>query len=141
MKKLQFVSALLLGLFAFGATAQAPAAKDEIGTAHKHALLAQGSTTLTLAQMHLHHVINCLVGESGAGFDAAVGNPCKGQGNGALADAASDQALLGKLQAALSAAQTGLQATALGGAQQEAAKAAAALEAAPTQKAAGGYKW
>ncbi len=30
--------------------------------------------------MRLHHVINCLVGPRGRGFDAAVGNPCKGVG-------------------------------------------------------------
>ncbi len=141
MRKLLVLLPLLLSWLAFGAVAQAPSVKDEISTAHKHALLAQGSTSLDMVQMHLHHVVNCLVGSSGAGFDAAAGNPCKGQGNGAIEDSASDPALQGKLKAALAAAQSGLQSASLGGAQQEAAKAAAALEATPAQKAAGGYKW
>jgi uncharacterized membrane protein len=36
--------------------------------------------------LHLHHVLNCAVGPDGMGFDAAAGNPCKGQGNGFLSD-------------------------------------------------------
>jgi hypothetical protein len=141
MKKLPIFITVLSGCFAFAALAQTPSLKDEISTAHKHTQLAQGSSTLDTAHMHLHHVINCLVGPNGAGFDAAPGNPCKGQGNGAIPDSASDQAVQGQLQAALSAAQAGLQSDSLPAVKQEAAKAGAALEATPAQKAAGGYKW
>ena len=31
-------------------------------------------------------MLNCAVGPDGMGFDAAAGNPCKGQGNGFLSD-------------------------------------------------------
>ena len=120
--------ALAAGL-SIGAMAQG-SATTEVSTAHAHALMAQGATTLGQVQTHLHHVINCLVGPGGAGFDASAGTPCTGQGNGAITDAASDTALAGKLQGALAAAQGGLEATSLATAQADAAKVAAALEAA-----------
>jgi hypothetical protein len=36
--------------------------------------------------LHLHHVVNCLVGPNDPMFDKAAGNPCQGQGNGILPD-------------------------------------------------------
>jgi hypothetical protein len=62
----------------------ASAQTKELATATQHAGLAAKATDLKGVQMHLHHVINCLVGPSGAGFDASFGNPCNGQGNGAI---------------------------------------------------------
>jgi hypothetical protein len=35
-----------------------------------HAGMALGAADLKLVHTHLHHVINCLVGPSGKGFDA-----------------------------------------------------------------------
>ncbi len=121
--------ALAAGL-AITALAASGGAATEIDTAHTHALLAQKSTTLSMARMHLHHVLNCLVGPKGAGFDAAVGVPCKGQGNGAIPDSAHDKAAQGKLQTALAQVRVGLKAPALAATQQEASKVAATLQGA-----------
>ncbi|MBS0380816.1 MAG: hypothetical protein JSR56_00155 [Proteobacteria bacterium] len=142
MKKLLamgIAGALATGL-SFAAFAQG-SASNEVSTAHAHALMAQSATTLAEAHTHLHHVINCLVGPKGTGFDAKAGNPCQNQGDGAIADSASDQALHGKLQSALADAQSGLKSDSLSSAQQDAAKAAAALGATPTQKPKGSYSW
>lgn len=134
------VAGVLAGGFAMAASAQGNAT-NEISTAHAHALMAQSATTVDMAHTHLHHVINCLVGPGGAGFDASAGTPCKGQGTGAIPDSAGNAALHGKLQGALASAQAGLAATNLAAVQGDAGKAAAALQATPAQKASGGYSW
>lgn len=126
--------------FSCAAFAQTGAA-NEVGTAHAHALMAQNAKTITEAHAHLHHVINCLVGPKGADFDAKAENPCKGQGNGAIPDSASDQAMHGKLQSALAGAQTGVKSDSLDSVHADAAKVAAALGATPTQKPQGSYSW
>jgi hypothetical protein len=105
-------------------------AHAEIGTAHAHALMAKSATTVAMAQAHLHHVINCLVGPDGTGFDAGAGNPCKDHGNGAIPDSAGNSALHGKLQSALADAQAGLKSDSLAAVQDDAGKAAATLQAA-----------
>lgn len=51
-----------------------------IGKAAQHAGLAAGSADITMVQRHLHHVLNCLVGPEGDGFDQAAGNPCMSDG-------------------------------------------------------------
>lgn len=135
------ISAALAAGLSFGAFAQNSGASNEASVAHAHALMAQNAKTLTEAHAHLHHVINCLVGPKGAGFDAKAEDPCKGQGNGAIPDSASDAALSGKLQNALTDAQSGLKSNTLADVQADAAKAAAALGATPVQKASGGYSW
>ena len=132
MKKLlimSVVTALAAGL-PVSAFAQSQATK-EVTTAHTHAVLAQKATPLAMTHMHLHHVINCLVGPKGSGFDAAAGNPCKGQGDGAIKDAASDSALEAKLTSALADARSGLKSNSLETAQKDAGKAASELEATP----------
>lgn len=126
--------------FSSAAFSQSQAAK-EVNTAHAHALMAQNSTTVPAAHTHLHHVINCLVGPDGSDYDAAAGTPCKGQGDGALKDAANDSALEGKLKVALADARSGLKSNSLGAVQKDAAKAAGALEATAPQKASGAYTW
>lgn len=126
------IGALATG-FALAAFAQGGAG-NEVGTAHAHALMAQNAKTIAEAHAHLHHVINCLVGPRGEGFDAKAGNPCKGQGNGAIPDSTSDQAMHGNLQNALADAQSGLKSDSLDGAHADAAKAATALGTATTQK-------
>jgi hypothetical protein len=135
------ITGMLAGGFALAAVAQTHSAQDEVNTAHAHAMMAQSATTVAMAQTHLHHVINCLVGPNGTGFDTKAGDPCKGQGNGAIPDSASDAALHTKLQAALTDAETGVKASDLKAAQANAAKAAASLQATPAQKASGGYSW
>lgn len=116
--------------FALAASAQTHSAKDEINTAHAHAMMAASANTIAMAHTHLHHVINCLVGPGGKGFDAAAGTPCKGQGNGAIPDSASDHALGGKLHQALAYARTGLKSDDLASVHQDASKAAGGLQAA-----------
>lgn len=66
-----------------------------VSTAATHAGLAASSADLAGAQRHLHHVLNCLVGPGGEGFDATPGNPCAAAG-GAIpqtADAAAKEKL------------------------------------------------
>jgi hypothetical protein len=78
-------NAVLIGLLLLPAAARADVAA-EVTTAATHAGLSAGSGTLPQAQMHLHHVLNCLLGPDGKGFDATAANPCKAQGNGAIPD-------------------------------------------------------
>ncbi|HEV2332988.1 MAG TPA: hypothetical protein VGV16_07475 [Gammaproteobacteria bacterium] len=103
MKRL---TATLMGSLAAVALSTAFAAPDgpaEINTALAHARMAAAGTDLKTVDMHLHHVVNCLVGAKGTGYDASAGNPCQGMGDGALSDT-TDKALRGKLQTALDAA-------------------------------------
>src|SRR6267142_900608 len=72
---------------------------QEIGTATNHAGLASKAGDIAGVKMHLHHVLNCLVGPGGQGFDASAGNPCGTQGGGAIPDTA-DAAAKAKLTAA-----------------------------------------
>ena len=70
-----------------GASAAGAANPDqEISTALQHAGMSAGSSKLEDVHAHLHHVINCLVGPSGNGFDSTAEDPCKGQGSGAIND-------------------------------------------------------
>ncbi|HET7359465.1 MAG TPA: hypothetical protein VFJ04_04905 [Rhodanobacteraceae bacterium] len=109
--------------------ADAAAAAKQVATASAHAGMALGAADLKMAQTHLHHVVNCLAGPSGAGFDAAAGNPCKGMGQGAIVDAQGDAALEARLHTALSQATAGLQATTLDSAHADAKQAMATLQA------------
>lgn len=124
-----------LGGLTCTAFAQTHSAKDEISTAHAHAVMAQSATSIAMAHTHLQHVINCLVGPNGAGFDAKAENPCKGQGNGAIPDAAGDHAPHAKLQSALADAQAGLKSQSLAAVHQDAGKAAAGLQEGSAPKA------
>ncbi len=135
------MACVLAGGLAFAAVAQTTSAKAEISTAHAHALMAQNATSVKMAHTHLHHVINCLVGSNGQGFDASAGNPCKGKGNGAIPDSAGQSAVHAQLQTALADAKAGIAASSLSTIHSDAAKAAAALQATPTQKSSGGYSW
>jgi hypothetical protein len=103
------MAAGLVALVAAAGLMASPAAAQtkEIETATQHAGLAAKATDLKTAQQHLHHVINCLVGPSGAGFDASFGNPCNGQGNGAI-PATSTVAKRKPLETALGQAQDGV---------------------------------
>ena len=122
MKKLLIASCVALAL----PTAAFADVAAQLTIADQHAGFAGKATTIDMAHMHLHHVLNCLVGPGGAGFDAAPGNPCAKAGNGAIADG-GDKA---KLQPAVAAANAGIAATDVAAAQGDAQKAAAAIEAA-----------
>lgn len=80
-----FFLALALGFSA------SPAFADPLkqaAMASQHAGLAANAPDAKTTEMHLHHVVNCLVGPGGDGFDASVANPCKDLGNGAEREAA-----------------------------------------------------
>lgn len=62
------------------AAADAPQA---IGIAATHAGLAANVGNINQVHLHLHHVLNCLVGPGGDGFDQMAGNPC-GMAGGAI---------------------------------------------------------
>ncbi len=122
MKKFLIASCVALAL----PTAAFADVAAQLTVADQHAGFAAKAGTIDMVHMHLHHVLNCLVGPSGAGFDAAAGNPCAKAGNGAIADG-GDKA---KLQPAVDAANAGIAATDVAAAQGDAQKAAMAIEAA-----------
>ena len=105
------------------------AVSKQIGTASAHAGMALGATDLKTAHTHLHHVINCLVGPSGKGFDAQEADPCKGQGQGAIVDAKGDAASESKVHTALTQAEHGLKSTTLDGAHADAQQVLTTLQA------------
>lgn len=101
---------LLLGGGLLVAAMPASAVADmlkEAATANTHAGLAANAPDAKTTAMHLHHLINCLVGQNGGGFDPSVGNPCKDQGDGALHDT-KDNRQLHALRGALHKADEGL---------------------------------
>jgi hypothetical protein len=92
MKKL---TAMLAG-FAMAATVPTLALAgigEEITIAKTHSLLAyrSGGRGPERAMPHLQHVLNCLVGPGGDGYDITPPNtdPCANAGKGALNDAAN----------------------------------------------------
>ena len=108
-------------LFAFGvrpASADADVNK-EVSTAAQHAGFAASSKDIKTTQMHLHHVVNCLVGPQGEGFDASFGNPCNGQGSGTISDTV-DSAKKASLQQALQQTLDGLKQSDMAAAQKNA---------------------
>lgn len=119
MKKLM----LLAGAAALMATPAFADLATELSTAQTHAGMAATQTDIAMAHKHLQHAVNCLVGPSGAGFDAAAGNPCGKAGNGAIADS-TDAAQKAKLTKIASDAKAGVGNSDLA-ASQAAAKAAA----------------
>lgn len=124
MKKLLIASCVALAL---PATAFADVAA-QLTVADQHAGFAAKAGNIDQVHMHLHHVLNCLVGPNGAGFDAGQANPCAKAGNGAVPEA--DAAQKAKLEPAVAAATAGIAATDVAAAQADAQKAAAAIEAA-----------
>ena len=100
---------------------------QQISTASKHAGFAATSGELKDVQKHMHHVLNCLVGPSGKGFDASHGNPCNGQGNGAIPETA-DAATKMKLESALTVTRQAVSTTDLAAAKKGASDVAAMLK-------------
>ncbi|HKI73134.1 MAG TPA: hypothetical protein VJ998_00705 [Pseudomonadales bacterium] len=105
---MRIVAALLLvGGISASAFAADDAATKEASTAVMHAKFSAASKDISGVHLHLHHVVNCLVGKDGAGFDASAGDPCQGMGNGAINDA-TDADMKSTLQDVLAEAQKGL---------------------------------
>jgi hypothetical protein len=98
---------------------------QEASTAAQHAGMAAGSADIKMVHMHLHHVVNCIVGPSGDGFDKAAGNPCDGKGNGALMDGGTDKKMA--LNDALAKAKAGIASDDLAESKKLAGEAQAAL--------------
>jgi hypothetical protein len=99
----------------------------EVSTAANHAGLAAGAASLPMAQMHLHHVLNCLLGPASKGFDSTAANPCKDQGSGAIPDT-SDVLKKEMLQRAASNAMDALKDTELDAVKKDASNIQATLK-------------
>ena len=113
-----------------GMTALAPAALADgpqaVGIAANHAGLAANAGAIEMVHTHLHHVLNCLVGPGGQGFDAAPGNPC-GQAGGAIPQT-SDAAMKAKLEAAATQVRGGIANNDVGAAKKVASDVQASLK-------------
>ena len=125
MKKILFLAgaAALLATPAFADLA------GELSTAQTHAGMASTQTDIAMAQKHLQHAVNCLVGPNGKGFDAAAGNPCGKAGNGAIPDS-TDAAQKAKLTTIAASAEAGVGNSDLAASQKAAKDTADAIAAA-----------
>ena len=94
-------------LVALATSAYAGDSSREASTAASHAGYAAKAADIKQVHMHLHHVVNCLVGPKGEGFDANEANPCAAMGNGAIPDA-NDPVKKAKLTHAAEIAEKGL---------------------------------
>lgn len=122
-----FRSTLLVSSVAIVVLASPVAAGDlnaEITTAAQHAGLAAQASDIAGVHTHLHHTVNCLVGQAGPGYDGKEINPCANSGSGAIPDTTTASTKQ-KLESALAEANRGIAATDLAAAQ----KAASATEA------------
>ncbi len=106
---LAVVAALGIVLALPALAASSPNAGKEIKTAVEHAGFAMKSKSTGDVHKHLHHVINCLVGTNGEDFDATVGNPCQGMGDGAMKDASGSEGTEGLLNQSLRLAKIGVE--------------------------------
>src|ERR1700730_5586209 len=99
--------ALALAGMAVLPTAALADGPQAIAPAPKHEGLAPATGGIDMVHTHLHHVLNCLVGPGGDGFDAGPGNPCANAGGGAIPQTA-DAAMKAKLTAAATQARGGI---------------------------------
>lgn len=81
------VCGLLLAAGSSRAAGPGAAVHKELSTAILHADFAGRAEDVKGTHTHLRHVINCLVGSGGQNYDARAGDPCRGQGHGAVRDA------------------------------------------------------
>jgi hypothetical protein len=94
------LAALAAGAIAlFVQPASAGDFRQQTATAAAHAGMAAAAAEPGMTKSHMQHVINCLVGPAGDGYDSTQANPCKDQGFGAIPDAPMDK--MTALQAAL----------------------------------------
>ena len=106
MKSFTRIALALAGAAALLSTAARADGPQAIGIAANHAGLAAAAGGIDMVHTHLHHVLNCLVGPGGDGFDAAPGNPC-GAAGGAIPQTA-DAATKAKLQTAATQVKAGI---------------------------------
>ena len=104
----------------------ADAVKEQTAAAF-HAGLAAGAKDIKTVRMHLHHVINCLVGPAGTGFDGNEMNPCKDLGSGLVTDTPPGS-VHQQFENALTRAQAGLKIEELAAAQKVAGETQALLK-------------
>ncbi|MGH8278385.1 MAG: hypothetical protein ACRETQ_02305 [Gammaproteobacteria bacterium] len=132
VRKLRFVPLLLCAVSIAAIGAAVSPLQKEIATAKIHAEVVAHADSLKTAHLHLHHVINCLVGADGHGYSAAAeavsAAPCKGLGNGAVADSASNPALHALMDDALRDAQAGVRAQSVTAARADGAEIVALLD-------------
>ena len=112
---------------AFLPTAAVADGPQAIATAANHAGLAAAAGGIEMVHTHLHHVVNCLVGPGGDGFDAGPGNPCANAGGGAIPQTA-DAATKAKLAAAATQAKAGIANADMAGAKKTASDVQAMLK-------------
>ena len=110
------------------AAALAADAKGEIVTAETHAGLASTAADIAGVHMHLHHAVNCLEGPTGKDYDAKQMNPCANSGAGAIPDT-MDAATKTKLAAAVAKAESGIAASDIVVAKQDATATSEMLKA------------
>lgn len=127
MKRLAAFILLAAGALSAPAALAAGNALAEIGTAIEHSGYASEVKTTAKVHLHLHHVVNCLVGPHGVGFYPAAGDPCKGLGNGALNDLSGHPKARQALDIALHDARKGLAANRFKAAHDTALKVETAL--------------
>lgn len=87
--RLMVLTAVVVAVTSFGARPMYAADAGmaaELKTAIAHAGYAEKAGAMTDVTMHLHHVVNCLVGPADTMYDKAAGNPCQGQGTGIMPD-------------------------------------------------------
>ncbi|MDB5734174.1 MAG: hypothetical protein JWP16_286 [Alphaproteobacteria bacterium] len=120
---------LLAGAAALLATPAFADLAGELSTAQTHAGMASTQADIMMAHKHLQHAVNCLVGPSGDGFDAAAGNPCGKAGMGAIPDS-TDAAQKAKLTSIAMTAKAGVANTDLMASQKVAKDTADAIAAA-----------
>lgn len=125
-KRIWIGTALCAGLASLPMAAHADAS-TEIATAAQHAGLSAASNSIAVAHLHLHHTLNCLVGPGGHGFDPKAGDPCKGMGDGAIADT-SDAHLKRRLERVADRARRGLRSHSLSVVHKDAARIEAELK-------------
>jgi hypothetical protein len=131
----RWLSVLALGVaLLVGATALAQATQQaldsQLATATQHAEFSMNADEHAAAARHLGHVLNCIAGEDGEGFDGAWGHPCDGQGGGIMADVAAHPRsadVMALVEAAHALAMEGIQAESLGAVQAAAAGVRALL--------------
>ncbi|HVT98213.1 MAG TPA: hypothetical protein VHE33_11965 [Acidobacteriaceae bacterium] len=98
----------------------------EMIIAYRYSDLAFRAPTIDLVHMHLHQVVNCLVGPGGPGFDATYTNPCAEAGNGAIPDA-PESSMEFQMRIVLATVNAGLAATDIATAKKYAGDASATI--------------
>ena len=105
------IATIALAMLLPGLALANDAGQKQIDTALTHARYASAANDVKTAQLHLHHVVNCLGGSKGKMYYAAAGDPCQGMGNGAIHDVAAGSPLHAKVKHILWKAERGLKAT------------------------------